>query len=152
MIQMSDRTTQGFIAGMVGAVPQMLFSLTMYGFDIMKLRYLDFAAALAFNKPPNGMIQEIIAEVIVYLFTGFLGAAFSLVLKVIADENLIIKFTLYGILGWFFIYAAVTFFRVPPLYPTGFTTSLVHLIGGMIWGFGAGCSFSFLNKKYGLKN
>lgn len=74
MITIDDRTTQGFLAGVIGSVAEMFFILTMFfGFHFNKLRYMDFAAVFAFNHRPVGLFQSIIAEMLVYIFYGLLG-------------------------------------------------------------------------------
>lgn len=152
MIKMDDRVTQGFISGIGGALPEMIFTLTLYGLHLIRFRYMDFAAILAFNHRPKGLFQSIIAEVIVWLFLGLLGAVFSLTTKHIASDNLVLKSALFGTYSWFFIYGIVTLYKVYPFYPILFPTSFAHLIGGLIWGFSMGWLYSLFNKKFGLKN
>lgn len=148
-----DRVTQGFIAGMSMTVFQLCFTFTMYyGFHLIKYRFLDFAAWIAFNQAPQGLFQTVIAEVIVAFFLGFLGIFFSLLIKNISSANLIFKGALYGIFCWFVIYGVIAVFRVKGIYPVNFMTSFIHLIGGTLWGTAMAAALLFLNRKYGVRN
>lgn len=151
-MKMDDRATQGFISGFLGGIPQMVFTLTMYSLHLAKFRYMDFAATIAYNHRPIGLVQSILTELMVLLFVAFLGVIFSLVVKHISSENLIPKATLFGIYIWFFIYAVVTAYKIRPLESIDFPTSIIHMVGGLIWGFFMGLTYKFLTRKYGLKN
>ena len=119
---MNDRFTQGFIAGIIGWLPQTIFTLTMfYGFHLIKLRYFDFAAVLAFSHKPQGLLQTLVSVLIAMAFLGMLGVGFSMLIKVISCQNILLKGSLYGAVGWFTIYSIVTIFKIKDLYPIDFT-------------------------------
>jgi hypothetical protein len=152
MIAMQDRTTQGFIAGVAGAVAEMVFTLSMFhGFNLIKFRFLDFASMFTFNHEPQGLFQTMIAEAIVWVFMGSLGAIFSLLIKEMGSLNIIMKGGLYGVIVWLLVYVFVTAFRVEVLYPIDFVTSVIHMIGGVIWGTVMAYVFVYFNARYGVK-
>lgn len=149
---MKDRTTEGFIAGVIGAFPEMVFTLTLYYvFNAIRFRYLDFASVIAFNHLPKGLFQIIVAEFGVFVFTGFLGVIFSHLIKTISSRNIILKGAFFGISIWFFVYAFITFFKVRPLFPIGFQTSILHMIGGVIWGITTAWTYRKFVEKYGVE-
>jgi hypothetical protein len=84
---MKDRLTQGFIAGIVGWLPQIIFTATMFKLHFTKLCYLDFAAVLTFNYLLQRFFKIVFAEFVVVGFLGTLGIGFSMLLKVIASEK-----------------------------------------------------------------
>jgi hypothetical protein len=152
--KVEDRFTQGFIAGLVGWLPQELFTWAMfYWFHIVKFRYHDFAAMIVFNYKPKAMWETIFAELIVLFFVGFLGAVFSMLIKAIFSSNLLFKGWSYSVICWFLIYCAVTLFTVKGIYGTmDSKTALINLIAASIWGIVMAWTLLFLNRKYGVKN
>ncbi len=148
-MDMRDHTIQGFVAGLIGSMVEMFFTLTMYyGFGLPKYRFMDFAGAINFNQIPDSLLVAVIAESIVYVFCGFLGVVFVMMLKVLSSQNIILKGASFGILYWFLINAFVTAFRIEGLYPTNFVTSTVHLIGGLIYGATTAYAYTYLAKEY----
>ncbi len=147
-----DRMNQGFVAGLIGVLPEMTYTLTLYQFQIIKLRYLDYAAWMIFHHAPQNWFQTIIAQFIVFIFCGFLGIAFSFAIKKISSRNSRVKGALFGLFNWFCIHAFVTLFQIKGLYPVGFATSVLHLVGGLLWGAIMSMVFSFLNRKYPVKD
>ncbi|HEX3047444.1 MAG TPA: hypothetical protein VHY08_22015 [Bacillota bacterium] len=151
---MNDRFTQGFIAGVIGWIPQELFTLIMfYGFHNVKFRYHDFAALIAFNYKPNNIWDTIFAELLVIIFVGFLGAGFSMLIKTIHSANLHFKGWAYGVIWWFMIYCAITLFTIKGIYQTiDSKTALINLIAACIWGVCMARVFLFLNRKSFIQN
>lgn len=94
--KMDDRLTQGFLAGIAGWLPQIIFTSIMFKLHFTKLRYLDFAAVLTFNHKPQGFLEILFAEIVVIIFLGVLGREFSMLLKVVSSANLFFKGWLYG--------------------------------------------------------
>lgn len=149
---MQDKATQGFIAGILGVTVQAIFILTMYyGFGFTKYRLLDFVGVVTFNQIPSTLPQAITSELIVYVYSGFLGVIFVMLLNVLGSKNLITKGIFFGALHWFFINAFVTAFKIEGLYPTNFVTVIVHLVGGLLYGTTMACSYIYLAEKYILK-
>lgn len=149
---MRDRFIQGLIAGVVGWAPQAAFTLTMYGFRLTKLRFLDFAGVLAYGHHPRGFWDSLLAELVVLIMQAVFGAIFALLVKVISSEYLTIKGGLWGGVSWFIIYSLVTLYRVRDLFPITPGTAAVNMVGSLIYGVAMGWSYQFLNRKYGLKN
>lgn len=152
--KLNDRLTQGFIAGVAGWLPQMLFMQPMYWiFKLIKLQYLDYGAYLSFNHRPEGLSQFLFSEFTVVLFLGFLGVLFSMLIKIISSANLIFKGWLYGALLWFIIFSIFSLFKVNGVYGViDYNTAIINLIGASIYGIGMSWTLLFLNGKYGVKN
>ena len=91
---MKDRAIQGFIAGIVGWLPQLIFTQTMYWvFHLTKLQFYHFAGILAFSHKPHGFLESLFSEFIVVALMAALGILFALVIKIIgvflSDSRLI---------------------------------------------------------------
>jgi hypothetical protein len=150
--KMEDRLTQGFIAGVAGWPPQIIFTVIMFKLHFTKLRYLDFAAVLTFNHRPQGLFEVLFAEIIVINFLGVLGIGFTMLLKIVSSANLFFKGWLYGTFMWFVIYAAMTMYQLAHIYPVDTKTALFSLIAASIWSIGMTGALLFLNRKYGVVN
>lgn len=151
---MKDRIIQGIIAGIIGWAPQFVFTMAMYfGFHLVKLRFLDFAGILAFNHKPAGWLESIFSEVIVLLQMVGLGILFAWVIKIISHYNLVLKGAIYGGLTWFIIYVLAVLNKVKGIYGVvDFNTSVINLVGSIIWGLTLGWALLFLNRKYEVRN
>lgn len=146
---MKDRILQGMIAGIIGWLPQFIFTMIMYfGFHLVELRYLDFAGILAFNHKPQGVWESIFAESIVIGQMGGLGILFVLIIEVISSKNLLLKSGLYGGFTWFTIYLIAELFQVKGIYGVvDFKTSISNVIAAVIWGIALGGAFLLLKSK-----
>ncbi len=150
---MEDRFTQGFIAGIVGWLPQFLFTYIMYGIHLTKFRYVDFAAIITYNHRPQGFLQLLFSEMVVILVASFLGAVFAMLIKVIQSPAIFLKGLLYGAISWFLIYVVFSLFKVKGIYgEPDFSTVFINLTGVFIWGFSTAWTLLILNRRFGVKN
>jgi hypothetical protein len=153
VIFLNDRFTQGLIAGIIGWLPQTIFTFIMlHVFHIIKLSYFDFAAVLTFNHKPQGFLQNLVALLVAMAFLGLAGVSFSMFIKVISNQNILLKGCVYGASIWFIISSIVSIFQIKDLYPIDFSTSTINLIAGILWGIVMAWTLLFLNRKYGVKN
>jgi len=152
--KLNDRLTQGFLAGVVGWVPEALFTLPMYGiFHLVKLRYLDYAAILAWGNSPQGLVQSLFAEFVVIIFLGFLGILFTMLIKIVFSDNFVFKGWLFGAVFWFAIFSIFAFFKIKGIVGVvDFKTAFFNLVGASIWGIAMTLVLLFLNRRYGVKN
>lgn len=111
---MNDRFTRGFLAGLVGgAVMNLLNLLFVYIFHFGKCLYLDWAAVMLYGNKATDFAEVFIALIAQVVFTGFLSILFAFLIPLIDSRNYWFKGWLFGILCWFFIYAAFILFKVP---------------------------------------
>jgi hypothetical protein len=150
--KLNDRLTQGFLAGVAGWLPQIVFTVIMFKLHFTKLRFSDFAAVLTFNHKPQGFLEVLFAEIVVIVFLGILGIIFSMLLKVISSENIFFKGWLYGTFMWFAIYSTMTMYKLEHIYPVDTNSALFSLITASIWSIVMTWVLLFLNRKYGVKN
>lgn len=149
-----DRFSQGVIAGVLGWVPQLLFTQTVFWiFRGTKFQYLDFAAMMVMNHRPRGWAEYLFSELVVVIMLAFLGALFALAVKVIKSVGILLKGTLFGAISWFLIYTLFTLFKIEGIYHViDFKTALYNLIGAAIWGGAMSAGLLVLNRKCGVKN
>lgn len=152
--KLNDRLTQGFLAGVAAWVPEALFTLPMYGlFHQVKLRYLDYAAILAWGNQPQDLLQTLFAEFVVMIFLGFLGIVFTMLIKAVFSENFVFKGWLYGAVVWFGIFSVFAFFKIKGIVGVvDFKTAFFNLVGASIWGIAISVNLLYLNRRYGVKS
>lgn len=127
-----DRFIQGFMAGVIAAIPQFVFSLSFYVLHISKLRYLDFAAALGFAKKPKGILELVFAELIAIIMQGTLGAVFAMIVKAIFSVGIVFKGGLYGGVAWFIIFTITILYKLKPVYPIDPKTAFIVFSASVI--------------------
>ena len=150
---MKDRFTQGFMAGIMGWLPQMLFSITMYGIHLAKFRFMDYASAIVFyHRPPKDLFELIFAELVVVIFSGVLSIVFVFLLRLVNNVNVLFKGWLYGVACWFIIYSITVLYKMENIYKlVDPKTTFINFIAASIWGLGIAWSFLLLNRKFGIK-
>lgn len=151
---MKDRYVQGLLAGIAGWPPQFIFTMIMHsGFDLVKLRFLDFAGVLAFNHKPHDFWESLFSVLIVIAMMGALGILFAMAIKVIASPHPLLKGGIFGGVCWFTIHVIATLFKVKGIYGvTNFNTAVLNLIASVIWGIALGGVLLLLNRKYGANH
>ena len=149
-----DRFTQGFLAGIAGWLPEVIFTFSnLWIFHLTKFGYLDFAAIITYNHKPQGFLQHLFSELVVIIVLTFLGAVFAMLIKVIQSPAIILKGTLYGAISWFLIYVLFALYKIEGISgKIDFPTAVINLLGAAIWGIGMAWTLLFLNRKYGVKN
>lgn len=150
-MKIQDLSIRGFVAGVMGSIVEMVFTLMMYYSGISKYRFMDFAGIITFNHRPDGILEMIIAEASVWIFCGVLAVGFVYLIKAISTRSIIFKGVIYGISSWFLIYGIVTIFRIDGLYPSDFPTSATHLLGGLIYGMSMAYSFIYLTGRVNIE-
>ncbi len=144
---------QGLISGIVGWLPQMIFTYTIFSLHLGKFKYADFAAITVLNHKTHGVVEFLFAEFLVLAMQGLLGIAFSMLLKIICSPSILLKGGLYGVILWVSIYSTFALFKIRGIYQImDFNTAFLHCIAAIIWGITTAWTFLFLNRKYGLNN
>jgi len=149
---LQDRFTQGTIAGIFGAIPQSIFNLSLTAIHISNFSLLRFAGVLAFNHIPNGLLEKVLAKIIVFIMQAALGGLFAWWLKEIECDTILWKGFFFGGTAWFTIVSVATVFRLPGIYPIGTTTGIIIMLGSAIYGVAMAWGLLILNRKFGVKN
>lgn len=148
-----DRFTQGLIAGMIGWVPELIFTWIMFGLGLGKLKYSDIAGVLAWGFKPKGFLEQLFAEFIMFALLSSMAGVFAMLIKVIASNNLRIKGAIYGGATWFGIYTVINLFKVKGVFGNvDFGTAVSNMAGAIIWGIVMAWALLLLNRKYGTEN
>lgn len=147
MSLLNDRFTRGFIAGLIGCVPNIIFNHSVYYLKLSKLRYLDFASVFVYGHKPNGTLETLFAFIVALFFTSALGIVFVHLIPFFSNRNIVFKGMLFSAGTWFLLYAATILFSVPELEHTDLLTAVCNLIGAIIWGLALAYSLLWIDRK-----
>lgn len=145
---MRDRFTRGFVAGVIAAVPALLWNIiSVYLLKISNLRWADFAALFILGKLQTTISEEIFCDLAALFFAGLMGVLFAYILITISSRNILLKGWIFGVSIWFFVFALTHLFRTPELALIGLGTVFSNLFGATIWGLVVGYSFGWLDGR-----
>lgn len=111
IINLQDRLTRGFIAGLAGGIAMVVLDLlSFYVLHFGDERLLDFAAEIIFGHRASSIAQAIVAQGAQFLFAGILGVIFAYSITRIKSVNYLFKGWFYGVSIWFTVYAIARLF------------------------------------------
>lgn len=129
-----DRFTRGFIAGVLAGATMDILDIIGYILLSENVRYLDFAAIIAFSKIATSWIEVTVALLIELAFKGLLGVAFAYLITALTSKNLMLKAILYSVSIWFLIYGAIVIFNVNIFPKSNLTVAISHIINSSVYG------------------
>lgn len=137
---MLDRIVRGGIAGMLGQVAIMAVNIpSKLLFRFSRHLWVEYTAAVFVGHPPRGLPETLMAFVVVFIFAGIVGGAFSVFMVLFPDRR---SYLLRG-MGWAYTVWLITFglgnMSKLPLFqsidwPTAFTQFLAITAYGLVVG------------------
>ncbi|HWI54065.1 MAG TPA: hypothetical protein VNT57_00090 [Desulfobacteria bacterium] len=144
---MNDRFTIGFLAGMLAGIPTQFFNWGAYYLHMTTLRWVDIMGILIFGKTPTALGETLLGIVWVYFYLGVLGIFFTFIILKITSRNYILKAVVFSVFISLAVHSAVHLFKVPELVNIPLKTSIINLLGALVWGLSLGYTLSWLNNK-----
>lgn len=145
---MVDRVFRGAISGIVAGLIMNIWSYISYSIlHITTLRFIDWAAILINGTRPVGLVQDIFALFLHFIWVSFLGVVFALLVPYVTSRGYILKGLGYSWITGFLMYSVTTMFQVPSLYKAPFNTTVSNFIGAAIWGIGLAVVLKWLENK-----
>lgn len=133
---LQDRTTKGFIAGVIGGIAMNILNYISYYLNIADLRFLDWPSIFVTGHSATNAFSVMFFLLVQLIFVGFLGIVFAyLISKLMTSTNYVFKGLLFGVLSWFAIYSLTYIANVPKLTPLTMGTAVTDFIGGLVFGF-----------------
>ena len=133
---LQDRTTKGFIAGVIGGMAMNIVSYISYYLDITNLRFLDWPSIFITGHSATNAFLAMFFFLVQLIFVGFLGIVYAyLISKLVTNTNYVFKGLLFGVLSWFAIYSLTYIANVPKLTPLTMGTAVTDFIGALVFGF-----------------
>jgi len=146
-LEIKDRLTRGFVAGLVGGVAMNVVSLASYYLNLGELRYLDWAGIMMYGFRPHNFLSAAFAQVIQILQVGILGAVFAYLLPLTTSRNYLLKGWLYGTALWFGFNGLTLLFKLGPKIPVHLATAAVDFVGASVYGLVLAHTLHWLDEK-----
>jgi len=133
---LQDRTTKGFIAGVIGGIAMNIVSYISYYLNIANLRFVDWPSIFVTGQSATNALLVLFSLLVQLIFAGFLGIVFAyLISKLVTSINYVFKGLLFGVLSWFAIYSLTYIANVPKLTPLTMGTAVTDFMGALVFGF-----------------
>lgn len=134
-MDLRDRLTRGFVAGVIAAIATNIYGFTSYALDLNTLRYPDWIGIVIFNHaPPFTSFQVILATLVHLVFGGIIGTIFVYLIPQVTSKNLLFKGWLFGFSVFIIIYSLDLVLQLEGLAVIPFKTTLSDFIGASIYG------------------
>lgn len=147
-MDLKDRLTRGFLAGVIGGVVAFPWGLiSKYILKSADILYNDFAAIHIYGKRPDVLVEMMFAQLAVFGLFGVCGILFVYLIPYVTSRNLVFKGLIWGATIWFTTYAITTLFKVPGLERITMINSISNLIGALIWGGALAIVLNYLDKR-----
>jgi len=132
---LQDRTTKGFIAGVIGGIAMNIVSYISYNLNIANLRFVDWPSIFVTGQSATNALLVMFFLLVQLVFVGFLGIVFAYLVSKLTSTNYVFKGLLFGVLSWFAIYSLTYIANVPKLTPITMGTAVTDFIGALVYGF-----------------
>lgn len=131
---LKDRFVNGLITGTVAGIAMDILNFIMYYSNFSTMRYLDWAGIMIFGRKPVFLSEELFAQLVQLAFSAFIGILFAYLYFGVTSRYYLLKGLFFGVIFWFFMYAAGTALRLPHLTVIPFKTSLTNFLGSIVFG------------------
>jgi hypothetical protein len=147
LVDIEDRFTRGFLAGLAAGMAMNIFSFISMALGWVKIAFLDWAGVLIFGKLPAGVLENAVSLGGQLFFAAMSGVLFAYLLPVLTSRNYFLKGLIFGLLIWLLSYTASILFRVPFLtrFDPGTVTS--NITGALIYGLVLGFVLKWLEER-----
>jgi hypothetical protein len=151
-MDLTDRFTGGFIAGLIGGISTTITGYPLYLLKISTLRFADFAAILIYGHKPYNLVETLFAILINWGFAAAGGIIFVYLIKAISSKNLIFKGWFLGVSIWFLAFIISTLFKVPGLVEVTFKNAFINFLISSIYGMVMAVAYCWLKDRWGEAN
>ena len=146
-MNINDRFTRGFIAGVAGGIVISIINYISFLLGLAEILYLDWAAVLIYGYRFNTTLEAVIAQGAQLIFSGLTGIIFSYLIARVTSVNYLFKGWLFGLAIWFGSYAITLLFKVTALIPIHADTALSNIFGSSIYGLVLAQTLFWMDKK-----
>lgn len=149
---MSDRFTAGLIAGFLAGIVGFIFELILVGlFHFGDLAFLRFAGVMIYFHAPQNLAEQIVAALVAFLFSSYLGVAYAYFLVAVSDRNDLLKGVVWGLVISFVIWTMTFLFRVRPEASTP-ENAVANDLSAAVYGLTLALSYRLLRGKHAGNN
>ena len=147
-MDLSDRFTKGFSAGLIGGVSTTILGYLFFLLKFGTMRFADFAAIMIYGRKAKGILELLFAILIHWGFSGAGGVLFVYLLKIITPENLFLKGWFFGVSIWFFVYIVTELFKIPEMATISLNSAVANFLVSSLYGIVMAKAYLFLEQKY----
>ncbi|MFZ5944737.1 MAG: hypothetical protein ACOYVD_11540 [Bacillota bacterium] len=133
-MNLRDRLTRGFLAGIFGGIPMNIFDLISFYLGISELRFIDWAAIMIYGVKPGNIPETVFALLAQIIFSGVLGIIFAYLITLVNSVNYLLKGAIFGSFTWFLLYGISLLFKVEATIPLHLDTAASDFLGSIIYG------------------
>ena len=131
---MKDRFVNGLLTGVIAGIVINLLSFAAYYLHWSTMRYLDWAGIMIFGRKPVTLSEELFAQLVQLAFSAFIGVVFAYLYFEVTSRYYLLKGVFFGVILWFFMYAAGIALKLPHLTVIPFKTSFSNFVGATVFG------------------
>lgn len=149
VLELSDRLTMGFIAGIVAGIVMNIESYVAYALDLDTLRFVDWSGVIIFGHQPPFSVGEILFAQLCQLFiTGVLGIIFVYLIPRVTSENIVLKGWIYSVATWLVIYVLDIFLlEIEGITELPLRSAVSNIVGASFYGL----VLAWLTKRFANK-
>ena len=134
-MELTDRLTRGFLAGVVGGILMDIISYISLKLNIANFHHTDWPALILFGQQSANTVEVIFAMIIQLIFVGSLGILFTYLLTTLfSSKNHLFKGWLFGVMSWFLIYVIASLAKFPELTPLDTGTAITDFVIASVYG------------------
>jgi hypothetical protein len=148
---MEDRFTQGFIAGGIAGVVQVLLDWLFKVFHFSKVILIDYSSILLYAKKPTFWWDGTLALIAYLAFTCAIGVVFAYMIQYMSSKNYLLKGWFLAIITWFAVFAIGTMYKIPLLNKVEWQDATANFITTSIFGLLMAIALKFLSKDASWK-
>lgn len=141
-----DVMTKGIIAGIAAAVVQNIFALITRAAGYSIMTYADYARAILFERQYSGTFAQFLGYIGHFAWDTLLGVIFVYLVKSTSDKFLVLKSIAYGVVIWYLVKGAPTFFRLPAFLNISPGSMFFYFIGSILFGLTISFTLKYLDK------
>lgn len=142
-----DTMTQGIIAGIAGAVVQNIYALITRAAGFNVTTYADYARATLFERNYQEPFAQFLGFIGHFTWDILLGVIFVYVIKSTSRKFLTVKSIAYGVVIWYLVKGAPTFFRLPAFLNITPESMFFYFIGSILFGVTISLALKYLQKN-----
>lgn len=147
---MKDRFIAGAGAGFIGAIIQQIYGFIVKSLGFTDYAFHDFGQAFIVSSPSSGFLSDLVG-ILSQLSNGLIvGIVFAYIISLTSSKYYIIKGLIYGTVLWHLFLGIGTMYKVPALGAVKAGSSLVILIGSMIYGIVTAYFLKIIDTKTNL--
>lgn len=142
----NDTITRGVIAGAAAGVMQNIYSFIAIAAGFQTMTYADYARATLFDTQYNDTFAQFLGYIGHFTWDTLLGIIFVYFVNKTSKRFLLLKSITYGIVIWYLVKGAPTFFRLPAFLSITPQSMFFFFIGSVLFGITIALTLKFLDN------